>query len=455
MAATVAEPPAGGTVRQSWSDRIGIPRPLLFGFIGVLLFMVGDGVESGLIAPYLNDSSAGSDARAGYIITVYGVAVAIASWVSGALSDIIGPRRVMAIGAAVWLVFEVLFLLVGVPSHSYGLQMLLYGLRGFGYPLFAFGFLVWISATTSAARLGTAVGWFYFAFTGGLPTLGTLFASVSIPVFGGSEDDAGGINGDYWTFWASAVIIAIGAAFALLGVRERTGFTRLAPPEVKAGPSLLRSLSILREHPRVTIGCIVRVINTMPEFGSLVFFPAFFGKDNLYSDAEWLRLLAIIYATNIFFNLIFGALSDRIGWRGTIFWFGAIGCAISLFLLYFVPLEYGKGHYWSVSVPLGMLYGATLAGFVPISALVPSLAPENKGGSLAMLNLGAGLAALVGPLIASLFLPLGRGTVIVIFCAFYLVAAALTVTLKLPPESRRAIETGTELGHGQPEGATA
>ncbi|MBT2523472.1 hypothetical protein [Arthrobacter sp. ISL-28] len=52
-------------------------------------------------------------------------------------------------------------------------MLILYGVRGFGYPLFAYGFLVWILAASPAKRLGSAVGWFYFAFTGGLPTLGS------------------------------------------------------------------------------------------------------------------------------------------------------------------------------------------------------------------------------------------------------------------------------------------
>ena len=60
-------------------------------------------------------------------------------------------------------------------------MLLTYALRGFGYPLFAYGFLVWITAATPAERLGTAVGWFWFAFTGGLPTLGSLLASFTVP----------------------------------------------------------------------------------------------------------------------------------------------------------------------------------------------------------------------------------------------------------------------------------
>ncbi len=41
---------------SKWSrtlDRLGIFPPLAWGFLGLLLFMIGDGVESGYLSPYL------------------------------------------------------------------------------------------------------------------------------------------------------------------------------------------------------------------------------------------------------------------------------------------------------------------------------------------------------------------------------------------------------------------
>ena len=84
----------------------------------------------------------------------------------------------------IWAVFDAAYLLFALGTENYPLMLLFYGIRGFGYPLFAFGFLVWITNTAPKARLGTAVGWFYFAFTGGLPTLGSLWSSLTIPWFG-------------------------------------------------------------------------------------------------------------------------------------------------------------------------------------------------------------------------------------------------------------------------------
>jgi MFS family permease len=245
--------------------------------------------------------------------------------------------------------------------------------------------------------------------------------------------------GHYGTLWLALGILTLGGLICVFGVRERTGYQRLAPPGVKPVQSLVSSVSIAWQKPRVGLGMLARVINTAPEFGMLVFFPTIFSDRIGFGEDKWLLLVSVIYGTNIFFNLIFGVASDRIGWRTTIFWFGAIGCAISLLLLYFVPVAMGAGYYW-LALIVGALYGATLAGFVPISALVPSLAPEKKGGAMALLNLGAGAAAFVGPAIVSVFLPaVGAAGVVAIFSALYLVAAVLVRFLKLPEATERAI----------------
>ncbi|MET9261357.1 MFS transporter [Amycolatopsis sp. NPDC004079] len=429
--ATAELPKSGfGRLLTKW----GLPAPLFLGYVGLLLFMIGDGVESGFIAPYMADNGAGTEIKASYVITVYGIAVMLASWLSGALSELWGPRRVMIIGLVIWLVFDALFLTLGLASGNYAAMLICYGIRGFGYPMFAFGFLVWITAVAPVARLGAAVGWFYFAFTGGLPTLGALVASFTNSLFG-----------HYGTLWVAVVLLGIGGLVAVLGVRQRTGYRRLAPPDVKPVQSLVSSVSIAWKKPRVGVGMIVRVINTAPEFGMLVFFPTIFISQIGFGESRWLLLVSVIYGTNIFFNLIFGVLSDRIGWRTTIFWFGAIGCAISILLLYFVPVAMGAQYYW-LALIVGALYGATLAGFVPISALLPSLAPEHKGGAMALLNLGAGAAAFVGPAIVSLFLgPAGAAGVVIIFAALYLVAAVLVRFLKLPEETEKALASDGSL----------
>lgn len=424
---------SGGPRPEGFIDKIGIPKPLIWGFVGLLLFMIGDGVESGYIAPYLAGNGAGSETNAAVIITVYGLMVTLGSWLSGALSDVWGPRRVMIIGLVLWGVLQVLFLAVALPTENFALMLIIYGLRGIAYPLFAYGFLVWVLGASPAHRLGSAVGWFYFAFTGGLPTLGSLVASGTEPVIG-----------PYWTFWVALALVLLGGAVSLIGLRKAKGGGRLAAPEITTGRSLVNSVAIAFTNPRVGLGCLVRVVNTAPQFGLFVFFPTVFAVDLGFGTAGWLQLVFILGAANIFANLFFGVLSDRLGWHRTLRWFGCIGSAVAVLMFYFLP-QYVGDQYW-VSVLCAAFFGVTLAGFTPISVLMSLMAPGQKGNSIAVLNLGAGAATFVGPGIVALFLaPLGAGGVTIIFAALYVLAGISVRWLKVPEEAQEVVAAGGTL----------
>ncbi len=398
-------------------DRAGIFPPLAWGYLGLLLFMIGDGVESGYLSPYLMERGL-SQTDVAAVFTVYGLAAAIAAWFSGALSDLWGPRRVMQLGLAIWLALEVVFLGALASGAGYGALLWSYSLRGFGYPLFAYGFLVWITAVTPTRRLGTAVGWFWFAFTGGLPTLGSLLASFTVPRIGA-----------YPTLWLSLGLVVVGGAIALLGVREATGTRRLAPEGENPTKTLLASITIAWKEPRTAVGCVVRIINTAPQFGFLVFLPVYFTTTVGFTLPAWLRLLSSIFLSNIVWNLLFGVIGDKFGWRRTVALCGGIGSAIATLLLYYVPQAFGANY--ELCVAAGVLYGATLAGYVPLSALMPSLVPEHRGAAMSMLNLGAGASTWVGPAIVGLFLPsLGVGGVMWIFSVLYMTSAALMLMVK-------------------------
>jgi polyol permease family len=356
------------------------------------------------------------------IFTVYGITAAVAAWFSGALSDLWGPRRVMWLGLAIWAVFEVLFLVTLSTPAGYLTVLFAYALRGFGYPLFAYGFLVWITAATPARRLGTAVGWFWFAFTGGLPTLGSLLASFTVPIIGA-----------YTTLWISLGLVLLGGAIALFGLREPTGGRRLAPAGENPVKTVLASVTIGWREPKTAVGCVVRIINTAPQFGFLVFLPIYFTQTVGFSLAAWLRLLSAIFLSNIIWNLLFGIIGDKFGWRRTVALCGGVGSAITTLLLYYTPQIFGANY--TLCIIAGAMYGATLAGYVPLSALMPSLAPDHRGAAMSMLNLGAGASTWVGPAIVGIFLvPLGVGGVMWIFAVLYIVSAVLAWTLRLPSE---------------------
>lgn len=417
--------PAGQ--RSSWLETIGIYPQLALGYFGLLCFMIGDGVEAGFLSPFLL-SLGYSQAQIALVFTLYGATAAISSWLSGALSDMLGPKRVMWMGLAIWVTLELPFLRYGIGANNYHVILFTYMLRGFGYPLFAFGFLVWISHVTPERYLGTSVGWFWFARTGGLPTLGSLFASFAVPKYGG-----------YFTLWASLGFVAAGGLIALLGVREKHGLMRMTNAEASPLATLFSSVSIAWKVPKVGWGGIVAAITTTSEFGFLVFLPIFYTKTIGFTLRQWLQILAIMFAANVIFNLFWGAVGDRIGWRKTITFAGSCGCAVTTLGLYYVP------HYVGANFFLVMLaaiaYGIALAGFVPIAAIMATLAPHARGAAMSIMNLGSGLSIWLGPATVGIVLPrFGVAGVIWAFTVMYLVAAAISYTLKIPSELGDAAE---------------
>lgn len=417
---------AANTRPDSFFDRLGLPRPLIWGFVGLTLFMIGDGVETNILAPYLTDAHGFSIPLAGSLVTVYGIAVAIAAFLSAALSDLWGPRKVMIIGAVIWIVFEVLFLAVALAASSNTVLIFVsYGLRGFGYPFFAYGFLVWISATANAKRLAMSIGWFYVAFSAGLPTLGAATASVSLDLFGLSY---------YQTLWISLVLVVAGAAVALIGVKEKTGRAPLVENSDQVWSTLTFGLKLLVTDRRALLVMLTRMINSIPTYGMAIFFPALFVDRFQWSVGQFLILTTVIYAVNIPCNLFFGWLGDRLGWSRTVTWCGALVCAVSMLGLYVVP-DYAVSQGWAAAYPLTLLIGAVfgigLAGFVPLSAIAVSLAPKHPGAAMSSYNLGIGAAVFAGPLlVALLYGTLGAAGMVYLFAALYLVAGLFAAALR-------------------------
>lgn len=406
---------------QSWIERLGMHPELAIGYLGLLLFMVGDGVEAGFLSPFLLDMHF-SESQIALVFTVYGITAALASWLSGALSDIFGPKKVMWAGLAIWIIFEMPFLLNGISAANYHIILLTYMLRGFGYPLFAFGFLVWVTHITPQRYLGTAVGWFWCARTGGLPTLGSLFASYAVPHYGA-----------YKTLWLSVGLVLLGGIIALVGIREKIGTKPLTSTGENPLAVLLSSVSIAWKKPKVGLGGIVAAITTTSEFGFLVFLPIFFVHTIGFSLQQWLQILSIMFATNVVCNLFWGVVADRIGWRITITFAGACGCAVTTLGLYYVPHIFGANY--MLVMLAGMAYGAALAGFVPIAAIMATLAPESRGAAMSIMNLGSGMSIWLGPAIVGLCLPhFGVVGVIWVFAVMYLLSAVISFTLKLPDE---------------------
>ena len=122
-------------------EKFGIPRVLLLGFLAVAIFMTGDGFELTFLSKFMVDQGF-SSSQASLLVTVYGLFAALGGWCAGVLAEMFGARRIMMFGACWWIGIHLLFLGVAIPSGLYSLILGLYALRGIGYPLFIYSFVV-------------------------------------------------------------------------------------------------------------------------------------------------------------------------------------------------------------------------------------------------------------------------------------------------------------------------
>ena len=405
-------------------DKIGLPKQLTWGYLGILIFMIGDGLEQGWLSPYVQENGLSMEQSA-MLFTVYGITIAISSFLSGVMADTYGVRKTMAIGLLLYLVGVCGFAGLGLSSMHYPIMLLTYGFKGLGYPLFAYTFMVWIAYKSPQKKLSSAQGWFWFVFTGGLNVIGTYVAKVGIRTIG--EVD---------TIWLAVIFALLGAVFALLINKYDQ---QIKPKE--EGSSKLKELSkgftIMKKEPKILLGGIVRTINTTSQFAFPVFLPTYM-MANGFTLEQWLSIWAAIFTGNIFFNLIFGIVGDRIGWQKTVFWFGSVNAAVTVLMFYYaISLT---GNYYIV-MACGILWGISLAGFVPLSALMPSLVKEDKGAAVSVLNLGAGLPVFVGPALVGLFYTLiGPAGLMWLFSILYVISAILMRFITLPKGEQERIE---------------
>lgn len=183
--------------------KLGMDKKMFMGYLGVLIFMIGDGLEQGWLSTYLTQNGM-TVQEVATLLSFYGIAVAIASWLSGVLAEIYGPRKMMIIGLSLFVLGTLIFLLIGITTMNLSIMLPTYALRGLGYPLFAYSFLVWITYYAPIERLGTAVGWFWVSFAGGLNMLGAYYSSFALPFLG-----------EMMTLWSALIFTAIGAVLVL------------------------------------------------------------------------------------------------------------------------------------------------------------------------------------------------------------------------------------------------
>ena len=395
-------------------NKTGLPKALSWGFLGVLIFMMGDGIEQTWLSKYITEQGFNS----AELFAVYGLAVGISAWLSGVIAETFGVKRTMLAGFILYILGVAGFAGIGMARMNYPMLLVTYAIKGIGYPLFAYTFMVWITYRVEQDTLSSAQGWFWFVFTGGLNVLGAYYGIFAYRHFGVIP-----------TLWTAVLFAVLGALFALFINKCPDDNLFAAPDAKKSGRIMefLKGLAILGREPKVLLGGIVRIINTASQFAFVVFMPLYMSRFGV-TDAQWATIWAAIFIFNILFNLIFGIVGDRFGWNRTVTWFGCIGCAITVLLFYYSPQIINN--YWFI-LACGALWCICLAGFVPLSALVPSLVESDKGAAVSVLNLGAGAAAFVGPLIVRLLeKPVGYAGIAWTLAGLYILSAVLMRFIK-------------------------
>ncbi|MED3383366.1 MFS transporter [Bacillus subtilis] len=396
----------------------GMPRSLLWGFIGIALFMTGDGVEQAFLSKQIVEMGF-SQSQAASVFTAYGITVALASWLAALLADIWGPKRVMLLGLGIWMTFHIGFLVLGIIPENLTMMLLMYGLRGFGYPLFVYAFVVWIAYATPSKKLPGAMGWFWFAHSLGIGVIGSYLPSYTIPYIG-----------YIGSLWLGLVLIIIGGLVGILFTKGDFGDSSIKKAPVE---TIKKGITILFTNPKIATASVVRIINQLAVYGFVVAMPVFLTSNEIgFTISQWLQIWASMYLVNIFFNLIWGLVANKMAWNKVVQYFGCIWMAVACLLFYYVPLQFGA-NFWLMVAVSGFL-GIGLAAFAPMSAIFPALDPKNKGAAMSIHNLSAGLSQFIGPALAGLLVMLfdTRGLVWVL-AGFYLLGFYLAKYLKIDP----------------------
>ncbi|OWY30880.1 MFS transporter [Herbaspirillum robiniae] len=404
--------------------RLGMPVSLFWGYVAMAIFMTGDGIELAYLSTHLFSTGL-SEKQVSLVFTLYALTAALSSWLSGGISEIFGPRKIMLTGAAWWILVHAVFVFFGIRANDYTVILASYCLRGFAYPLFFYGFYVLVVQRTPGHRLASATGWIWSMFTIGYGICASFLAGFAVPRIGFES-----------TLWLSSVFAAVGGAMAVFLIKE-------APPPARLVASrwseklqeIARGLTLMIEDRSLFLALIARVLCNVSLFGLPVFMPIYFVKQLGYSTEEWSHIWGVFFLVQPLTNVLWGICGDRVGWLPQMRWVGFFGSALSTLAFYHLPSAF-PGNVW-IAMGCALLLALTLTSFVPMGAIFPMLAPEHKGAAVSLQNLGGGLGNLIGPAVATLMfsLSLGIGAVILAFSVLYVLGGMLTLFIRNPQPS--------------------
>ena len=310
--------------------KIGLPRTLLAGLVAIAVFMTGDGFELTFLSKYIVDQGF-SSSQSSLMFTMYGLVAALAGWASGVLAEMFGAKRIMLIGASAWVVLHLLFVGVALPSGVYPLMLGVYALRGVGYPLFIYSFVVLMAQTIDPAKLASAMGWFWAAYSFGIGVFGAYLPSFTIPMVG-----------EYYSLWLSLPFSIAGLLICLLMVPKSKGSGNSSMSNADKLRELSRGVTILVHNRQIALAAVVRVICNLTLYGFPVIMPLYLATTNngggaWFKVSQWSQIWGFQFVVTIFGNVFWGRMGDSHGWMRQMRWFGCWFCVIGTRGMYYIP----------------------------------------------------------------------------------------------------------------------
>ncbi|WP_343554818.1 MFS transporter [Pantoea sp.] len=400
----------------------GMPISLLWGYIAMAIFMTGDGIELAHLSRYLYDLGYG-EKQVSLVFTVYALTAAVSSWLSGAVSEIYGPKKIMLTGAVWWIVLHAVFVYFGVSENNFTWMLISYTLRGFAYPLFFYGFYVLVVQRTPAHRLASATGWIWSMFTIGYGITASFLSGVLVPEIGFIS-----------TLWLSLLFAAAGGAIIFFTVKnqgdQQAGIGNVSRKDKLREVS--RGITLIFEDRSMFFALITRILCNVALFGLPVFMPIYFTRELGFSTQQWATIWGVFFLVQPVTNVLWGIIGDRIGWIFQMRWFGFFGCTLTTAAFYYLPSLFPGN--LVLAIVCALLLAFTLTSFVPMGAIFPMLAPQHKGAAVSVQNLGGGFGNLIGPAVAALMFGLSFEIehVIITFSALYFIGGVMTFFIRNP-----------------------
>jgi hypothetical protein len=312
----------------------------------------------------------------------------------------------------------VLFLWLGLTHINLPLTLLFYGIRGFAYPMFFYGFFVWVVQKSRPHELASAIGWTWSMFTIGYGIIGSYLPSFTIQWIG--------YMGTLWMSMAWVLTGGLLIYFFTSGVPS-VPRAALLRGETSKFDEISKCVTLIFHNRNIALALVTRVICNLSLFGFPVIMPLFYTSARIgFSVPEWARIWGTFFLVQPVTNVLWGLIGDRIGWMRQMRWVGFVGCGTASLLFYWLPLHFP--HNTLAATVAALLFAFTVTSFVPMGAIFPMMEPEHKGAAVSVQNLGGGLANFGGPALAALILPFwGIAGVVVVYGILYYLAAVLTL----------------------------